>query len=140
MLIIQVHVAETVDVEIHLVVAAHPASVNMDVGQLGQDVIHRGDCDLGPGPEDLFGYHIRGRMAEAHHGFMDGKPLARRLQAVPAELVEEILPGGHFLLGRICHSCSIIPAKIEFFLNFSKYEKSRPRRTGFLPFGISYLL
>ena len=95
LLVIQVHVAEVVDVEIHLVVAAEAAAVDLEVRQLRQDVVDRGHRDFHDAPAgDFFRDHVGRGMAEGHHGLVHLQPLAGRLEAVALE------PGTEFVQGR----------------------------------------
>ena len=74
-------VPERIDVEVHLVVAAHPAAVYLQVGHHREHVVHRGYRYAGTAVGcDMFRDHVGTGMAEFHHRFVDHQPLGRRLE------------------------------------------------------------
>ena len=100
LLVVQVDMPEVVDVEIHLVVAAEAAAVDLEVRQLRQDVVDRGDRHLDDAPPgDFLGNEVRRGMAEDHHRLVHLQPLAGRLEAVALETGTELVQGGHGWIG-----------------------------------------
>lgn len=76
LLIVEMAVVECVDVEVHLVVAAHPVVVDSQQGKLRENVVYRCHCHLGFALlADLFRYHVGAGMAEDYHCLVNGKPL-----------------------------------------------------------------
>ena len=61
--VVEMDMAETVDVKIHLAVTAHAPGIDVDICQLGQNIVNGGYGYLGPGFLNLFRNHIGRSMA-----------------------------------------------------------------------------
>ena len=82
-LVVEVDVPEAVDVEIHLVVRAHAAGIDFEVGQGGEYVVYGGYGDARePRIGHLLGDHVGAGMSELEHGVVDGEPLGSRLESL----------------------------------------------------------
>ena len=76
--VVKMDVLERVDVEIHLVVRTHPVPVDAHQRHLAEDVVDRGDGDVGVAPVIYpFRYLVGAGMSEIEHGFMDRESLRR---------------------------------------------------------------
>ena len=102
--VVQVYMAVIVDVEVHLVVAAEPAAVDAEVGQLREDVVDRCHRDLhDTAAADFLGHHIGRCVPENHHRLVHLQPLAGRLEAVALEPGTELVQGGHGIVSSCSH-------------------------------------
>ena len=96
--VVQMEVLECVDVEVHLVVVAHPVMVDSQKGKLGEDVVDGCDGDLClPGRQNLRRDHVRAGMAQSKHGLMNGQALRGDFQSVAFQQRFEFLYRGSFV-------------------------------------------
>ena len=79
--VIYVHVGECVDIEIHLVVGAHPVIIDPEQRQLCKYVVYRGNGHFCLAvPADCIGYHVCRGMSQLHHRLMHRQPLCSGFQ------------------------------------------------------------
>ena len=76
LLVVEMAVVECVDVEVHLVVTAHPVVIDSQEGELREDVVDRRYCHLGLSLlTDFFCHHVGAGVAEDYHSLVYGKSL-----------------------------------------------------------------
>lgn len=90
--VVKMEMLECVDIEVHLVVLAHPAVVDSKQGKLRQDVVHgrHGHLGLSCG-RDLLRDHIGAGVAQFQHSLVHRQSLWGDFQSVVSQLLAEIL-------------------------------------------------